>query len=57
MIGAVQQSYTYALVPEKLDCDYYAYMKTGKPEFFREYMTQYEWAEDTCGLLWRSARQ
>ena len=41
----------YSVDPEKLDCDYYTYLKTGKPEFCGEYMTQYSWAEKTCGFL------
>ena len=45
--------YFYSLNPDKLDCDYYAYLKTGKPEFHGEYMSQYSWAEETCGLLWK----
>ena len=49
-----QNNYTYSLNTEKIDCDYYTYLKTGKPEFRGEYMTQYGWAEDTCGLLWQS---
>ena len=44
--------YFYSINPEKLDCDYYEYLKTGKPEFRGEYMSQYSWAEKTCGLLW-----
>ena len=36
----------------KIECDYYVYLKTGKPEFHGEYMSQYSWAEETCGLLW-----
>lgn len=47
-----RSNYFYSLNPEKLDCDYYAYLKTGKPEFRGEYMSQYSWAEETCGLLW-----
>ena len=47
-----RNNYFYSINPEKLDCDYYAYLKTGKPEFIGEYMSQYSWAEDTCGLLW-----
>ena len=47
-----RNNYYYSLNPEKLDCDYYAYLKTGKPEFRGEYMSQYSWAEGTCGLLW-----
>lgn len=48
-----QNGHSYALDPEQIDCDYYNYLKTGKPEFRGEYMSQYSWAEDTCGLLWR----
>jgi two-component SAPR family response regulator len=46
-----RNNYFYSLNPEKLDCDYYSYLKTGKPEFRGEYMSQYSWAEETCGLL------
>jgi len=48
-----RNNYFYSLNPKKLDCDYYAYLKTGKPEFRGEYMSQYSWAEETCGLLWK----
>ena len=47
-----RNNYFYSLNPEKLECDYYSYLKTGKPEFRGEYMSQYSWAEETCGLLW-----
>ena len=47
-----RNNYCYSINPEKLDCDYYAYLKAGKPEFRGEYMSQYSWAEETCGLLW-----
>ena len=47
-----RNNYCYSINPEKLDCDYYSYLKTGKPEFRGEYMSQYSWAEKTCGLLW-----
>lgn len=53
----IQSNYTYFLDTEKIDCDFYEYLKTGKPEFRGEYMTQYEWAEATCGLLWWKAGQ
>ena len=49
----VRKNYYYSINPEKVDCDYFDYLKTGKPEFHGEYMTQYSWAEETCGLLWR----
>ena len=48
-----RNNYLYSVNPEKMDCDYYSYLKTGKPEFIGEYMSQYSWAEETCGLLWK----
>ena len=48
-----RNNYLYSVDPDKLDCDYYTFLKTGKPEFYGEYMTQYSWAERTCGLLWK----
>ena len=48
----IQNNYSYALDIDKIDCDYYAYLKNGKPEFYGVYMIQYSWAEKTCGLLW-----
>ena len=47
-----RNNYLYSVNPEKIDCDYYNYLKSGKPEFIGEYMSQYSWAEGTCGLLW-----
>ncbi len=47
----VKTSTTYAVDTERIDCDYYSYLKKGKPEFLGEYMMQYSWAEATCGLL------
>ena len=47
-----RNNYRYSINPEKIDCDYFNYMKTGRPEFLGEYMSQYSWAEGTCGLLW-----
>ena len=47
-----RNNYLYSVNPEKIDCDYYSYLKTGKPGFIGEYMSQYSWAEETCGLLW-----
>ena len=52
-----RNNYCYSLNPEKLDCDYYTYLKNGKPEFRGEYMSQYSWAEETCGLLWERKNQ
>ena len=52
----LRNNYTYSIVPEKIDCDYFSYQKTGNPKFRGEYMSQYSWAEETCGLLWRSAK-
>ena len=47
-----QNGVYYAVDTERIDCDYYHYLNTGKPEFHGEYMTQYSWAENTAGLLW-----
>ena len=47
-----RNNYRYSINPKKIDCDYFSYLKTGKPEFLGEYMSQYSWAEGTCGLLW-----
>ena len=52
-----RNNYFYSIDPEKIDCDYYTYLKTGKPEFRGEYMSQYSWAEETCGLLWEKKTQ
>ena len=52
----IQNNYSYSLDIEKIDCDYYTYLQCGKPEFHGEYMTQYSWAEETCGLLWEMNR-
>ena len=48
-----RNGYCYSINPQKIDCDYFDYLKVGKPEFRGEYMTQYSWAEDTCALLWQ----
>lgn len=48
-----RKNYFYSINPEKIDCDYYTYLKTGKPVFNGEYMSRYSWAEETCGLLWK----
>ena len=47
-----RNNYLYSVNPRKIDCDYFDYLQTGRPEFFGEYMSQYSWAEETCGLLW-----
>lgn len=47
----VKRGTTYSVDTERIDCDYFSFLKNGKPEFFGEYMTQYSWAEGTCGLL------
>ncbi|MBR5223050.1 MAG: response regulator [Clostridia bacterium] len=47
-----RNNYLYSVNIEKIECDYYSYLKNGKPEFIGEYMSQYSWAEVTCGLLW-----
>ena len=45
--------YYYSVNPQKIECDYFDYVNHGKPEFLGEYMSQYSWAETTCGLLWK----
>ena len=47
-----KNGYLYSVDTSKISCDYYSYLKTGHPEFQGEYMTQYSWADETCGLLW-----
>ena len=47
-----KKNYLYSINPQKIECDYFSYLKTGKPEFLGEYMYQYSWAEKTCGLLY-----
>ena len=51
-----RNNYLYSLNPERIDCDYFNYLKTGRPEFIGEYMSQYSWAEETCGLLWEKSK-
>ena len=41
----------YRIDTNLVRCDYISFLKTGKPEFHGEYMTQYSWAEETCGML------
>ena len=41
----------YRIDTNLVKCDYFTFLETGKPEFRGEYMTQYSWAEETCGLL------
>ena len=41
----------YRVDTSLIQCDYFSYLETGKPEFRGEYMTQYSWAEDTCAFL------
>ena len=47
----LQNGYAYAVDVERIDCDYYSYLHTGRPEFHGEYMLQYSWAEDMAGFL------
>ncbi|MGN0612824.1 MAG: response regulator [Porcipelethomonas sp.] len=48
-----QDGYQYWLDTQRIDCDYFSFLKTGKPSFHGEYMSQYSWAEETCALLCR----
>ena len=41
----------YRVNTNLIKCDYISHLESGKPEFFGEYMTQYEWAEETCAML------
>ena len=41
----------YRVDTSLIQCDYLTYLETGKPDFLGEYMMQYSWAEDTCGML------
>ena len=47
-----RNNYLYSVNTKRIDCDYFDFLRTGKPGFFGEYMSQYSWAEETCGLLW-----
>lgn len=46
-----QEQYQYRVDPTRISCDYHDFLQYGTPAFFGEYMSQYSWAEDTCGLL------
>ena len=46
-----QDGYNYRVDTTRINCDYHKFLKTGKPQFRGEYMTQYSWAEDTLSLL------
>ena len=46
-----QEGYQYRIDPTQISCDYHNYLQYGTPTFLGEYMTQYSWAEATCGLL------
>ena len=41
----------YRMDTNLVQCDYISFLKTGKPAFYGEYMTQYSWAEETCAML------
>ena len=41
----------YYIDVNRVQCDYFNFLKTGKPDFHDEYMTQYSWAEETCAML------
>ena len=45
------ESPCYRVDTSLIKCDYISHLETGKPEFLGEYMTQYSWAEETCGML------
>ena len=39
------------IIREKVDCDYYDYLDGKNEDFYGEYMSQYSFAEGTCGIL------
>ena len=41
----------YRIDTKLIQCDYYSYLETGRPEFRGEYMAQYSWAEEACAML------
>ena len=45
------EQYQYRIDPAQINCDYHNYLQYGTPTFLGEYMTQYSWADATCGLL------
>ena len=46
-----QDGYNYRIDTTRINCDYHKFLKTGKPQFRGEYMSQYSWAENTLALL------
>ena len=46
-----QDGYNYRIDTARINCDYHSFLKSGKPSFRGEYMTQYSWAEDTLAML------
>ena len=46
-----QDGYNYRIDTSRINCDYHKFLKSGKPQFRGEYMTQYSWAEDALSLL------
>ena len=45
------EGYNYRIDTTRINCDYYNFLKKGRPRFRGEYMTQYSWAEETLALL------
>ena len=46
-----QDGYNYRIDTSRINCDYHKFLRTGKPPFLGEYMTQYSWAEETLSML------
>ena len=46
-----QEGYNYRIDTTRINCDYHKFLKTGKPQFCGEYMSQYSWAEETLSRL------
>lgn len=43
----------YSIDRSQMECDYFQFCEIGKPAYTGEYMSQYEWAEETNGMLER----
>ena len=46
-----QEGYNYRIDTTRINCDYHSFLKSGRPQFHGEYMSQYSWAEETLSLL------
>lgn len=53
----VKKGNMYSVDIDRIDCDYYGYLKNGNPPFMGEYMSQYSWAEVTTAMLLRNTNE